>query len=69
MKTMPKSTVEEKLRWIQPILDKEISIKSMVKVCPFSERSLKHWLSNFKEFGIDIPVAIVGVPVGVHGPQ
>src|SRR3989344_2147988 len=53
MKTMPKSTVEEKLRWIQPILDKEISIKNMAKVCPFSERSLKYWLANFKEFGID----------------
>lgn len=50
---MPKSTKEEKYRWIKPILDKEISIKNMVKVCPFSERSLKYWLTNFKEFGID----------------
>ncbi len=25
MKTMPKSTKEEKYRWIKPILDKEIS--------------------------------------------
>jgi len=45
MKTMPKSTKEEKFRWIKPILDKEISIKDMVKVCPFSERSLKYWLA------------------------
>lgn len=50
---MPKSTKEEKYRWIKPILDKEISIKNMVKVCPFSERSLKYWLTNFKELGID----------------
>ena len=51
MKTMPKSTKEEKFRWIKPILNKEISIKNMVKVCPFSERSLKYWLTNFKEYG------------------
>ena len=50
---MPQSTKEEKLRWIKPILDKEMSIKGMAKVCPFSERSLKYWLSNFKKFGID----------------
>ncbi len=50
---MPKSTKEEKYRWIKPILDKEISIKDMAKVCPFSERALKYWLAAFKEFGID----------------
>ena len=53
MKTMPKSTKEEKYRWIKPILENEISIKDMVKVCPFSERSLKYWLADFKEFGIE----------------
>ena len=53
MKTMPKSTKEEKFRWIKPILDKEISIKDMVKVCPFSERSLKYWLAAFNKFGMD----------------
>ncbi|MBU3942416.1 DDE-type integrase/transposase/recombinase [Patescibacteria group bacterium] len=49
---MPKSTKEEKYRWIKPILDKEISIKDMCKVCPFSERALKYWLTNFKESGM-----------------
>lgn len=53
MKIMPKSTKEEKYRWIKPILDKEISIKNMAKVCPFSERSLKYWMTNYKKFGID----------------
>jgi len=50
---MPKSTKEEKLRWIKPILNKEISIKDMAKVCPFSERSLKYWLSAFREYGVE----------------
>lgn len=53
MKTMPKSTMEEKLRWIKPILDKEITIKNMAKVCPFSERSIKYWLANYREYGLD----------------
>ena len=50
---MPKSTKEEKYRWIKPVLDKEISIKDMAKVCPFSERSIKYWLSDYREYGID----------------
>lgn len=51
MKIMPNNTQEEKYRWIKPILDKEITIKQMVKVCPFSERSLKYWLSNYRKHG------------------
>jgi transposase InsO family protein len=52
-KTMPKSTKEEKYRWIKPILDKEINIKQMVKICPFSERTLKYWLANFRQSGLE----------------
>jgi hypothetical protein len=50
---MPQSTKEEKYRWVRPILNKEISIKQMVKVCPFSERTLKYWLSNFRQGGLE----------------
>lgn len=49
---MPKSTSEERYRWIKPILDKEISIKQLAKVCPFSERTIKYWLARYKELGI-----------------
>lgn len=45
---MPKSTQEEKYRWIKPVLDGEITIKNMTKVCPFSERTLKYWLSHYR---------------------
>lgn len=51
-KTMPKSTAEEKFRWIKPILRKRISIKDMALVCPFSERTLKYWLSNYRKYGM-----------------
>ncbi|MDD3285409.1 MAG: helix-turn-helix domain-containing protein [Patescibacteria group bacterium] len=49
---MPKSTGEEKYRWIKPILDKEISIKQFAKVCPFSERAIKYWLARYREYGL-----------------
>ncbi|HDH31368.1 MAG TPA: transposase [Candidatus Wolfebacteria bacterium] len=53
MKTMPKSTKEEKYRWIKPILEDGITIKNMVNVCPFSERSLKYWLADYRKRGIN----------------
>jgi len=52
MKTMPKSTKEEKFRWIKPILDKEISIKDMTRVCPFSKRTINYWLATYREYGM-----------------
>lgn len=53
MKTMPNNTKEERFRWIKPIIDKEISIKQMTLVCPFSERTLKYWLSKYRRHGIN----------------
>jgi len=49
MKIMPKNTQEERYRWIRSILDKDITIKSMAKACPFSERTLKRWLASYRE--------------------
>ena len=53
MKTMPNSTQEEKYRWIKPILEGEITIKDMAKVCLFSERSLKYWLAAYRKNGME----------------
>jgi len=47
MITMPQNEIEERYRWISPILKGEISIKQLLKVCPFSERAIKYWLANF----------------------
>ncbi|MDD3283578.1 MAG: DDE-type integrase/transposase/recombinase [Candidatus Pacebacteria bacterium] len=49
---MPKSTQEEKYRWIKPILEKNISIKNLVSVSPFSERTIKYWLSKYRKNGL-----------------
>jgi transposase InsO family protein len=50
---MSQNIKEERLRWIKPILDKEISIINLVRVCPYSESSIKRWLRSFKKGGID----------------
>jgi transposase InsO family protein len=50
---MSKNIKEERFRWVRPILEKEISIKNLVKVCPYSERSLKRWLKGFRAEGIE----------------
>ena len=52
MKTMPNSNQEEKYRWIKPILEKKIKIKDLALICPFSERSIKLWLSNYRKLGL-----------------
>lgn len=53
MKTMPTTIQEERLRWIQPVLDKEVTILAMSKVCPFSERTLKYWIASYKKHGVE----------------
>jgi Integrase core domain/leucine-zipper of insertion element IS481 len=49
---MAKNVKEERYRWLRPILEKEISIKNLVKVCPYGERSLKRWLADFRTGGM-----------------
>lgn len=48
---MPNSNREEKLRWIKPIIDKKVSIKTAMIMCPFSERAVKYWLSAYRASG------------------
>jgi len=50
---MPNSTQEEKYRWIKPILNGQITIKDMARVCPFSERAIKYWLGVFRKYGME----------------
>lgn len=49
---MPTNIAEERLRWVLPIVRKEIQLKDAVKVCPHSERSLKRWTAAYKRYGI-----------------
>lgn len=48
---MPKTIKEERLRWILPIINKEIRLKDAVKVCQYSQRSLERWLAEYRKNG------------------
>jgi len=48
---MPNNIAEERLRWIKPIVNKEIRLVEITKVCPHSPRSLKRWLSAYRQGG------------------
>ena len=51
MKTMPNTNEEEKMRWIKPLIEKQVKIKTMSEICPFSERTLKYWLRDYRSSG------------------
>jgi transposase InsO family protein len=48
---MAKTIKEERLRWVLPIVRKEIKMADAVKACPYSKRSLERWLSAYKRGG------------------
>ena len=48
---MSKDIKEERIRWIKPIIEKELKIVDIAKVCPYSERSIKRWLAVYRKYG------------------
>ena len=48
---MAKTIKEEKLRWVLPILKKEVKLIEAAKVCPHSQRSLERWVAVYKKKG------------------
>ena len=50
---MPETIKEERLRWVLPILAKEIKLVDVVKVCPHGRRTLERWVSSYKKHGED----------------
>jgi len=56
---MPKNVKEERLRWILPIIKKEIKLVDISKVCSHSKRSLERWCNIYRTLGEDglIPVS------------
>jgi len=48
---MSKTIKEERLRWVLPIYNKEIKLVDVVKVCPYSKRSLERWLAAYRKHG------------------
>jgi transposase InsO family protein len=50
---MPETPQEERLRWILPIINKEIRLTDTLRVFPYGERTLKRWLAAYRTGGAD----------------
>ena len=48
---MAKTIKEERLRWVLPIIKREIRLVEAAKICPYSQRSLERWLTAYKSSG------------------
>jgi len=48
---MVKTIKEEKLKWVLPIVKKEVRLIDVAKVCPFGKRSLERWVALYKKLG------------------
>lgn len=46
-----KNALEERLRWVIPIVNKEIRLKDAIPLFPGGKRTLERWVSNFKNYG------------------
>jgi hypothetical protein len=48
---MAKTIKEERLRWVLPIVRKEITLVDLAKICPYGKRSLERWLADYRAGG------------------
>lgn len=48
---MPTTIKEERLRWVMPIINKELKLKDVARVCPHSQRSLERWVALYRKSG------------------
>lgn len=48
---MSKTIKEEKLKWVLPIVKKEVRLIDVSKVCPHGKRSLERWVALYKNLG------------------
>ena len=48
---MAKTIKEERLRWVMPIISREIKLVDIARVCPYGKRSLERWLSAYRRGG------------------
>jgi len=46
--SIAKTIKEERLRWVLPIVKKEIKLVEAAKVCPYGKRSLERWLAVYR---------------------
>lgn len=44
---------EERLRWVLPIVRKEVKLVDVARVCPHGKRTLERWVAVYKKHGED----------------
>ena len=50
---MPKNILEERLRWVKMIENDNLRLVDVLKLFPYSERTLKRWLKAYRTNGRD----------------
>jgi len=48
---LPESPLEERLRWVLPIVNKEIKLVNAVKLFPGGKRTLERWVADYRKNG------------------
>lgn len=48
---LPETPLEERLRWVLPIVNKEIRLVDACKVFPGGQRTLERWVASYKQSG------------------
>lgn len=48
---MAKTIKEERLRWVLPIINKEVKLVAVAKVCPYGKRSVERWVAAYRKRG------------------
>lgn len=48
---MSKTIKEERLQWVLPIVNRELKLVDVAKVCPHGKRSLERWVAAYKKHG------------------
>lgn len=49
--SMAKTMKEERLRWVLPVVNKEIKLVNAAKVCSYGKRSIERWVAVYKKGG------------------
>jgi len=50
---MPKNIQEERIRWVKMVEETNIKLKDVIKIFPYSGRTLKRWLKKYREKGVN----------------
>jgi transposase InsO family protein len=48
---LPSNALEERLRWVLPIINKEVKLVDVAKVFPGSQRTLERWVGAYRRNG------------------